>query len=387
MAKHILLFLFISIGNTVFGLQPERLTLGLFWNERPQTIIISVRGGEYKLIGDGKTEIPFGTHDMFQLSTDGTKVKVKNLAETFGSFSKIEVIEVVDTSSINIKSSKPKLANRVYEDDFTITSSQNRLKILNNAQLANYVAGVVQWESGIGRTPEYYKVQAIITRTYALKNINKYHEDGFNLCDRVDSQVYKGRSKNKRILQAVKETHDLVIVDHDMNLISAVFHSNSGGKTYNSEDVWSQPLPYLKAVPDQYSVDQPHYNWQKTIAIEKWLTTFQKKYNVDINNPETRAYLLNYCPVNRKHYFLPNDTLKTTTVRSQFRLRSTDFCVEKNGSNIVITGKGFGHGVGLSQEGAMKMAQMGKSYKEILTYYYKDVHVVHLSTMDYLESN
>jgi stage II sporulation protein D len=384
--RFFIFFLIIICSSSIYGQQREHLVLGLFWNERPQTIIVSVRGGAYKLIADDKLEIPFGTSDMFHISTDGKKVKVKNLSQTFGSFNKIEIIEVIDTSSLNIKSSKPKLPNRVYEDNFRIYASENRLKILNDAKLANYVAGVVQWESGNGNDLEYYKVQAIITRTYALRNINKYESEGFNLCDRVDSQVYKGRTKNKDILQAVKETKDLVLVDDHMTLISAVFHSNSGGQTHNSEEVWTQRMPYLRAVEDTFSIGQPHYLWEKTISMEKWLHTFETKYHVNIDDPKIRAYLLSYCPTTRRNYFLPKDTLKLTTVRSRFKLRSTNFCVKTEGDHVIINGIGFGHGVGLSQEGAMKMAIYGIPFEDILMFYYQNVHLVNLSTMDLLES-
>ena len=386
MIKHIVFFLFITLSSLGISQQREHLVLGLFWNERPQTIIVSVRGGEYKLVADGDLEIPFGTSEMFYITTEGGKVKVKNLSKSFGAFSKVEIIEVNDTSSLNIKSSKPKLANRVYEDNFRIYASEGRLKILNDAKLSNYVAGVVQWESGNGNSLEYYKVQAIITRTYALKNINKYEDQGFNLCDRVDSQVYKGRTKNKDILKAVKLTKDLVLVDDNMGLISAVFHSNSGGATHNSEEVWTQPLPYLKGVQDTFSIGQPHYLWEKTIATEKWLSTFEKRYKVNVSDPKVREYLLTYCPTQRRNYFLPKDSLKTTTVRSKFGLRSTDFCVKEVGTNVIINGKGFGHGVGLSQEGAMKMSLAGIPFEDILMFYYKDVHLVNMSTMDLLES-
>jgi len=386
MVRFLIFFLFVSSTFNVKAQQREELTLGLFWNERPKTIIVSVRAGEYKLIADEKLEIVFKTNDMFHISVNGSKVHVKNLSTSFGAFSKVEIIEVNDTSSLNIKSSKPKLANRVYEDDFIITSNQGRLKILNHATLANYVAGVIQWEAGKGRTPEYYKVQAIITRTYALKNINKYEADGFNLCDRVDSQVYKGRTKNKAILKAVKETHDLVLVDKNMRLISALFYSNSGGHTQNSEDVWSQRIPYLRGKPDPYSIGQKHYTWTKTISKEKWLSTFKNTFKVDIKNSANQTIILNYCTEKAQVMFLPKEHISTVMVRSTFHLRSTNFCVNEDGSNIIINGKGFGHGVGLSQEGAMKMADEGFSFEEILEFYYTNVHLVHRSTMDYLEA-
>lgn len=386
MIKQLVFSLFFIASFLGISQQRESLVLGLFWNERPQTIIVSVRGGEYKLIGDNAIEIPFKTNDMFHISVEGGKVKVKNLSKSFGSFSKVEIIEINDTSSLNIKSSKPKLANRVYEDNFRIYSSESRLKILNDAKLSNYVAGVVQWESGNGNSLEYYKVQAIITRTYALRNINKYESEGFNLCDRVDSQVYKGRTKNKDILQAVKESADLVLVDDQMNLISAVFHSNSGGKTRNSEDVWTRKMPYLRAVKDTFSIGQPHYLWEKTIPVSKYLDVLKTQFKVDTDNNKVRKYVTSYCPAKPQNYMLPKNNVKMTSVRSALKVRSTDFCVVKKGENVILSGKGFGHGVGLSQEGAMKMSLQGYSFEEILMFYYKNVHLVNLKTLDLLES-
>ncbi len=388
--RYMIRYLFISLifisQSVLIAQQREELTIGLFWNERPQTIIISVKDGAYRIVADNKREISLSKGDLFHISTSGSKIRVKNLDTDFGLFTKIEILEITDTSSLNIKSSKPKLANRVYEDDFIITSYGNRLKILNHAKLSNYVAGVIQWEAGTGRTLEYYKVQAIITRTYALKNINKFESEGFNLCDRVDSQVFKGRTNNKTIIQAVKETHDLVLVDENMHLISALFHSNSGGKTMNSEDVWSQPISYLRGIYDPYSFDQPHYRWTKIIPKEDWLFSFKNTLAVDVENTENQKVILSFCPTQKQISFLPNEHVTTTLVRSTFGLRSIDFCISDSGENIKITGKGFGHGVGLSQEGAIKMAEEGISFEKILLFYYTNVHLVQRSTMDYLES-
>jgi stage II sporulation protein D len=364
----------------------QRLKLGIFWDQQPQTIIISVRNGSYKLITDKNTEMAMAPNDMVQLSVEGNKIRLKNLNTNFGLFSQVQIIEQTDSSSLNIKSKVPKMANRVYEDDFYITPSAKKLRIINHANLSNYVAGVVQWESGNGNTDEYYKAQAIITRTYALKNINKYKSQGFNLCDRVDSQVYKGRTTNKLILAAVAATKNLVIVDENMNLISALFHSNSGGRTQNSENVWTQKMPYLRAVEDTFSLDMPHYYWEKTYTQQEWLTTFKKNWNVDIKHRKTKIALLNYCPTITPKYILPKQKVKLTEVRSKFKMRSTNFCVKTKGGTVTVTGRGFGHGVGLSQEGAMKMTLQGYSYEEVLAHYYQGIHIVQLNTMDLLET-
>lgn len=376
-------FFLLSISSIA---SEQKLKLGIFWDQQPQTIIISVRNGSYKLITNGSTEMAMSANDMVQLSVEGKKIRLKNLNTNFGTFNSVDIIEQTDSSSLNIKSSKPKLNNRVYEDDFYITPSGGKLRIINHANLSNYVAGVVQWESGNGNTDEYYKAQAIITRTYALKNINKYKSQGFNLCDRVDSQVYKGRTTNEQILAAVAATKNLVIVDDNMNLISALFHSNSGGRTQNSENVWSKKMPYLRSVEDTFSIDMPHYYWEKTFTQQEWLNTFKKTWDIDIKHRKTKIALLNYCPTITPKYILPKQKLKLTEVRAKFKMRSTNFCVKSKGGKVTVKGRGFGHGVGLSQEGAMKMTEQGYTYQEVLEHYYQGIHIVQLNTMDYLET-
>ena len=255
---YFLLSLFFSL--TGFGQNTDRIKVGVFWDQRPQSVILTIDEGNYTIHADGKKVTDFTPDDMFQISISKGRVKLSTLQKTIGYYSKLELQEVDSTSSFNIKPNKPKLRNRVYEDDLIVTVYKGALKIVNDVEFSNYLAGVVQSESGNGNTEEYYKVQAIICRTYALKHINKYKKYGFNLCDRVDSQVYKHKCINNDTIQwAVQKTKDIVLVDEDIRLISAVFHSNSGGQTLNSEDVWANSLPYLRAVQDTFSLNQPHF--------------------------------------------------------------------------------------------------------------------------------
>ena len=70
-------------------------------------------------------------------------------------------------------------------------------------------------------------------------------------------------------------------------------------------------------------------------------------------------------------------------IRADFQLKSTYFSVEQQGESIIFNGRGYGHGVGMCQEGAMRQAKLNRSYKEILNFYYKDVHLVDLSALSY----
>lgn len=383
--KNFIFFVLLALYSfSGFSQGTERLKVGVFWDMRPQSVIMTIDQGNYLVYGDGERITNFTMRDIFHVALSKGKIKLSTLKNTIGSYSKLEFIEQDSASSFNIKPNRPKLRNRAYEDNLIITPYKGRLKIINDVEFSNYLAGVVQSESGNGNTEEYYKVQAIICRTYALKHISKFKKLGFNLCDRVDSQVYKHKCLNNDTIRwAVNKTKDIVLVDSDINLISAVFHSNSGGHTLNSEDVWTNPLPYLRAVEDTFSHNQPHFAWEISYSKKQYLNYFRKHYGVNTNHKKTRKRLLRYCPENRDlHLHIAKKKIPLTNMRRDFKLRSTFFCVEEQQDSVKISGRGFGHGVGLSQEGAMKMAERGIPYTDILHFYYKDVHLVKLSLMD-----
>ena len=143
------------------------------------------------------------------------------------------------------------------------------VKLINNIEIDNYVAGVVESEVGRSPPPEYFKLQAIICRTYALKNIKRHQAEGFSLCDKVHCQAYNRKPKSELIKKAAVETNNIVIVDSDINLITATFYSNCGGETAKSEEVWRQKLYYLRTVKDTFCVHETNAFWEKEIPKQK----------------------------------------------------------------------------------------------------------------------
>ena len=217
----------------------------------------------------------------------------------------------------------------------------------------DYIIGVVESESGNYESQEYYKVQAVISRTYALKNEGKFLHEGFMLTDQTNCQVYHGKMyRNENIISAVKETQDLVLVDEDMNYITASYYSNSGGQSVNSEDVWLKKVSYLRSVKDPFSIGKHNFTWKRTISKSKWLSYFERKYDYPVKDSTARSQALNFQQDVRKKYFVDwSHHILLTHVRMDWKLKSTYFSVREEGENVVLEGKGFGHGVGLSQEG------------------------------------
>lgn len=276
------------------------------------------------------------------------------------------------------------MAERTYPGALSVQVVGGALQLVNRVPLEAYTAGVVQAEAGKEHHVEYYKLQAVSCRTYALTNQRKHLPEGFELCDGVHCQVYHGRNRDDSIRIAVDATHSLVLVDPDIRIIHATFHSNCGGETVNAEDLWSKSEPYLRATVDTFCTAAPHATWQKTLTRSEWLNYLKRRYGLGEKDSSQLQAVLDYEPKCRDLYLgntWPLVPLKH--VREDFKLRSTFFSVKTSGDKVVLSGRGFGHGVGLCQEGAMRMARAGRSYTDILHHYFTDVHLVDITTLDF----
>jgi len=387
--KHLFAFLgLVLLGTPLFAVS-DIVNIGLFWGRLPSKVEVTVDLGHYDLICDGAKILLLEEGTGCTLTRKGTDIVVEAAGQPIGQFRKVKLVRREWGSAFKMAGYAPSIKTQSYHDNLIVSVYGTKLKLINNINIEHYIAGVVEAESGIRETYEYYKVQAIIARTYALSNINKFSEYGFNLCDRVNSQVYHGRSvRNPDIVRAVNATRGLVLVDSEINLINAVFHSNSGGQTVNSEDVWIQSVNYLRSIPDTFSIGQSKAKWTVSIDRDKWLSYLKKKYNYPVEDAMYRDYVVDYCPLYRDAYLSPLDTtIRMVDIRRDWNLRSTFFSIHEEGDKIVFNGRGFGHGVGLSQEGAMHMAEVGIPYNKILHFYYTDTHLIHLSALDFFRAD
>jgi len=143
----------------------------------------------------------------------------------------------------------------------------------------------------------------------------------------------------------------------------------------NSEDAWSSQVPYLRSTTDSFSVGGAHYHWEKEIDKTEWLNFLVAKCGPF--DPDTCKDLWLIRQPKRVSAIRLNDkSLRMKDIRLNFSLPSSFFDMKENGDKLHITGRGFGHGVGLSQEGAMKMAEENFSYREILNYYYTNIKII-----------
>ncbi|MBK8226730.1 MAG: SpoIID/LytB domain-containing protein [Flavobacteriales bacterium] len=357
------------------------LSIGLM-RERPlkQALVMSTRGTS-KVIADGVVMGELKSTDGLRIEVAGKEIAARSLAMAFTA-KRIEVVPYGD-GGFKLKPEGSKNP-REYTGRLEAALANGQLLLMNRMPIEAYVAGVVSAEAGKDHHHEYYKLQAVSSRTYALTNQRKHLDEGFDLCDGVHCQVYHGRNRNDSIAAAVDATRSLVIVDSEIKLIHATFHSNCGGETMNAEDLWSKHEPYLRAVRDTFCLSAPHAAWERRLSRAEWLGYLDRRFGFVATDSAQLSAALNFDPQCRGLYMQgiwPLIHLKH--VREDLKLRSTFFTVSAEGDHVLLRGRGFGHAVGLCQEGAMAMARSGRTYTDILHHYFANVHLVDLSTLDF----
>ncbi len=370
------LFLFFLISQAAIA---EFIDVGILRTQKIYQIEFQPRAGKYTIYTEEGKLYDVNSSSKVILKLSGNAISVKTSDQNLGTFEKVNLIGTGWYNHFRID-----IGNRIerrYDDNLKVSIQKGRLSLVNNLDLDNYVAGVVEAEVGKKPPKEYFKLQAIICRTYALSNTHKHLVEGFNLCDEVHCQAYHGKTFFSDIVDAAMQTKGAVIVDSDIQLITAAFHSNCGGETVNSEDVWSKSLYYLRKVKDTFCLNKKNSFWELEVDADQW-----KNY-VSAKAPQIGdSAVFNYSNENRLVFYpYSHNNLSFEDLRFHFRLRSTFFNVHLDTNKVVLKGKGYGHGVGLCQIGAMEMAAQGYSYSEILHFYYSGVHIIDLSALDFFK--
>lgn len=248
---------------------------------------------------------------------------------------------------------------------------------INIVNLEDYLLSVVPSEMPSAWGLEALKAQSIAARSYAVANLGKHQSEGYDLKANTEDQVYLGvQTESEQSNRAVAETKGKVLT-HNGKPITAFFHSAAGGHTEHAEHVWGSKLAYLKAVPD-FDDQSPHFNWNRNIpvsAIEEAL----KKQGRDIGGL-LGIFPLDRSPSQRVTQAMVAGTLQTLLLtgeelRKVLGLPSSVFNIGACFDSYLVAGRGFGHGLGMSQWGAKFLSEQGYNASQILSYYYKDVSI------------
>jgi stage II sporulation protein D len=366
----ILFFLIFTVFYTVSSAQVK---IRLFSNQVPESAVFSVADGKYELeTFNGETlYLTKGEPVIICRYNGGVAVKTRDKNGFVCDSLTLTGKTGVDSFTLRINGNAP--VRQLYSGDLKCLPDLGTLVLINLCDVEKYISGVVKAEGGSGKNIEYFKTQAVITRTYLYKYSGKHQADGYDACDNTHCQVFSGTSSDTIINRAALETKGLVILSPDSTLIISAFHSNCGGETSSSEDVWLTGQPYLKSVTDPYCLSSRNAKWEKSMSLNDWIDYIKKSgYTGKTDDPSVFSFQQR-SRVN--DYRTGSFTIPLRTIRTEMNLRSTFFSVEAIGDSIILKGRGYGHGVGLCQEGAMVMASKGFSYQQIIDFYYSGVFI------------
>lgn len=366
-----------------------------------------------------------------------------------------------------------KIDGKVYKGEAAFSLSDGRLLSINKVSLKNYLYGVLPREIFTTWPEEVIKAQALAARSYAVASLSPNAKNGYDVEDNQNDQVYGGYSAEQKITNAIVDSTDGQKIYHDGKVIMAYFHSTSGGRTENTENIWVTPVPYLKAVDDPYSENTPLATWKRTVTKEDAIKNAKdinpnvtdvynilitdvsengrvmqciistdvgdiilKKSNItatfgyrilpstwfsltsdcdvylisessfiaqqnsgqggsvldgsandsvlDVNNNSPKENTSDTGKVNPddKRVSLNNKYIISSSGVSNVNNNSLNFISSTGVSKLstvptayYFDGKGNGHGIGMSQYGAKKMAEEGYTYEQIIKHYYTGVEI------------
>lgn len=245
--------------------------------------------------------------------------------------------------------------------------------------LEDYVLGVLLGEMPADFECEALNAQAVATRTYTLRRIAKQskHENA-NLCTEAHCcQAYltiqeylshSGEEADVEKLRDAVETTKGQVLTFEGKLIEATYFSCSGGRTEDAVDVWGTDVPYLRSVESPGEESSRHYFSEITLSKEDFLSKIGLPSNTPLGASSMTITYTEGGGVDT--LWIGDESFAGVQIRSLLSLPSTAVSLTIQGENVVISAKGNGHRVGMSQYGADAMALSGKTYIEILSHYY-----------------
>lgn len=304
---------------------------------------------------------------------------------------------IVRGCSLSAPESKPEDYGK--DEDIKVKVYINTEDKVVEMPLEEYIKQVVAAEMPAEFGIEALKAQAVVARTYTYGRMNKVYvpkddtHKGADICtdpahcqawiSKQDAMkkwgIFSGYKYWNKIDRAVNETRHAILT-YEGQVINALFHSNSGGKTENAEEVWGgKSVPYLRSVASMG--EEAYDDFETTVFVkEKDFRALLKNEYPDIQFGEDimkDIKIIDYTEGGRvRNIKVGSLELKGTDIRRVFSLKSANFSIEReDDETLKITTIGYGHGVGMSQWGANYLAEKGYTYEEILKYYYKGVEL------------
>ncbi len=246
-----------------------------------------------------------------------------------------------------------------------------------------YIVGVLAGEMPIYFEKEALKAQAVAARSYALKRIEYNKDNDYDVVDSIMNQVYLDNDYLKsawgenyidninKLREAVNET-SMEYLEYNGEVIDALFFSTSNGYTETASLVFDVDLPYLKSVKSAWDEDTSSA-FRSTSSMN--INDFYEKIGLPYSDNFSFKVLKRSSTNRIISLSINNREFTGKSLYNKLGLKSTDFSLKKEGNNIIISTVGYGHGVGMSQYGALGMAKEGYGYQDILKYYYSGTNI------------
>ena len=293
------------------------------------------------------------------------------------------------------------LGKACYPGSILFRNTNGKLDAINSVDVEDYLRGVVPYEIGKldSSRIEALKAQAVAARTYAYKHFNSRESVGFDVYADTKDQVYKGLESATPLTDAAVKATAGVVMTYGGEFIIAYYHSTCGGIT-ETLATWNRAdLPYLKSVPDRRPNGKPwcdessYTTWERRFADKKIVklfkanaseakatfssangADFKKIKSIKITDKLKSGRIMTLrVETDKGHFDVLTDRTRWLFKKAGTILPSSFFTVKKEGREWVLTGTGFGHGVGMCQMGVRARAQAGQSYQEILSHYYQGI--------------
>lgn len=350
-----------------------RVKVRLYSDRKPESVIFTVTGGEYGMNCFNGKQLRVVKGDLVMIMKYNGKIAMK-IRDTPGfAIDSLQIAGLTGNDFFSLRTYGGPETVQDYSGDLFCKADMGALMMINSCDEEDYISGVVRAEGGTGKNPEYFKTQAVLVRTYLYKYNGRHAVDGYSLCDGTHCQAFNGLSNDTLISRAVTSTKGQVITASDSTFIISAFHSNCGGETASSEDVWLTPVSYLKSVKDPYCQESKNSTWQKKISSEDWNNALHAAGYTGSASSSQIGFIQN---TRQANYRISSFSAPLTSLRNSLNLRSTYFSVVPEGGYVILKGRGYGHGVGLCQEGAMIMAAKGFNYRQIIDFYYQGVKIM-----------
>ena len=270
-----------------------------------------------------------------------------------------------------------------YRGNIAFFDKEGRLSAVNELDVELYLYGVLPKEVIALWPEESLKSQAVISRSFALKNLSHHSKEGYDLCDTTHCQVYGGvESEHRRTNDAVNKTRGEVLF-YEGKLASTFFHGSCGGHTENIEDVWGGKAPeYLRGRSVKYA-NSPAKDYWKNGVGESLVRRKLNEAGYDVGEIHKIRMVGRTRSGRTKELKIQGDRGTAEVQAGKFRvmvdpwkIKSTLFeDISRDGDSFVFSGYGWGHGVGLCQESAKNMALNGYNYENILKYFYPGTYL------------